>query len=148
MSELINNYSDFQYIQRNVKDKSVRNVYKKSYKITGFCNKKYLRKYNKKCNENKRSIRLINDLKKSSFIRKERSYKLYNQTHLSHLNPELRVSAEEVDPYILSTDEYNFVKNKVMCTCCDCDIVSKLICRKYLGCKYGDGCYCCWSGFD
>lgn len=80
MNDLITNYSNLQSIQKNVKDKSIRNMYKKSYRTTGFSNKKYLRTYNKKCSENKYSERLMKNLKKSLFLRKERSYKLSNQT--------------------------------------------------------------------
>jgi len=89
MNELITNYSDLQNIHNNVKDKSIRNMYKKSHRTTGFSNKKYLRTYNKKCNEDKHSIRLMKNLKKSLFLRKERRYKLSNQTQDSYLNPEL-----------------------------------------------------------
>lgn len=78
MSALINNYTDFPYFRKNVKDKSVRNIYKKSYRATGFRNKKYLQKYNKTLMKDKERIREINEQKKAKLIGDARKCKAFN----------------------------------------------------------------------
>ena len=52
------------------------------------------------------------------------------------------------DIYNLTDDERNIFKQFRICTCCNAYAVSVVLKRFYKGCKYGEGCYCCWSHYD
>jgi hypothetical protein len=58
------------------------------------------------------------------------------------------INTNNNDPFKLTKEEFTYVNEMVMCTCCNRIEVSEILCREYFGCKYGEGCYCCSSDYN